>query len=134
MQVRVGDSSSPTRSPSLTKKVSAGVPNVSPSSSVGADVPVSELVALAESGATLNRKQRRAVERLSVKPTSSAEGGTKPAVSAAAQSPETANAQPTSASPKAAAGETLAELKALHASGTPLNRKQRRAFARLSKD
>ena len=110
-QVRVGDSSPP-HSPSLINNAATVVPNTSRSSSVGADVPVSELVALAESGATLNRKQRRAVERLTAKATSSAEGGTKPAVTAAAQSPKTGNAQPMSSSPKAPADETLVELTA----------------------
>ena len=128
VQVRIGKTNA--ASPSPGRNVATGAPKMP--SSAGADVPVSELATLAASGASLNRKQRRALERQSGKLSSSADGGTKPsAVRAASPPPETAMAQ--APSPSCEVG-TLAELKALHASGTPLNRKQRRAFARLSKD
>ena len=127
VQVRIGNSDISSSSPS--PNVGAQTPT-----SVGNDVPVSELAALEASGAKLNRKQRRALERYTGKQTSSAEVQTKAAVSTASPSPETANVQVPSSSSETTQIGTLAELKALHASGTPLNRKQRRAFARLSKD
>ncbi len=130
MQVKIGSSNASSSSPS--RNVATAAPQTP--LSVGNDVPVSELAALEASGATLNRKQRRALERQSGKLTSSAQGDAKPAVSAASPPAEASNAQVPSSSSEATEVGTLAELKALHASGTPLNRKQRRAFARLSKD
>ena len=130
MQVRIGDSSASHSGASLGIAAATDV-SKSPAS-VRSDVPVSELAALAASGAKLNRKQRRALERQAGKLPSNADGDTQPAVSAIAPSPEPASAHVTSSSSEAVVGGTLAELTALKASGKALNRKQRRAFERLS--
>ena len=141
-QVRVGGSSTGSSSTgSSSTGSSSSIASSSSSSNAasaigapGSDVPVSELAALAASGATLNRKQRRALERhaAAATPTSSAPK-TSPAPAAAAAPP--AAAAPAVPASRAAGDDagTLAELQALQASGTTLNRKQRRAFERLSK-
>lgn len=135
MQVQLGNSSaSHSSATGLTNELPSAAPNTSSSPSVGSDVPVSELAALAAAGAKLNRKQRRAVERHTMKLTSSAAEDTKPVVSAATLIPEQAKVKATSSYSEPVVGGTLAELTALKASGKPLNRKQRRAFERLSND
>jgi hypothetical protein len=98
-----------------------------------------QLLAIAAAGGVLNRKQKRAVERYQAKAkedvadiVASGAEPVEPADSPTQVAPTQAASAPATPKPDDASVGSLAELTALQASGTPLNRKQRRAFERLS--